>query len=287
MAHQKTPPVSPLGSRGLTQSRAEAASRLQERINLGRELQRAPIGTAREITQYEVASEKWTVFNNDLLKAVFISERIAREYRNVSLSSRAAKNDWDKLQIRRETIDGQIEKLESIHERLELYDEPTEQPEAAGEVLLSRDPSKVFVVHGHDEAASQTMARFLQKIELKAIILKEQPDQGFTIIEKFESYAGEVSFAVVLLTPDDVGGLTSGVTQTTRARQNVIFELGCFAGKLGRGKVCLLRKGEVEMPSDLYGVIYIDMDAAEGWKLKLIRELRTAELDFDANKVWE
>jgi predicted nucleotide-binding protein len=145
---------------------------------------------------------------------------------------------------------------------------------------------KVFVVHGHDEAAREAMARFLEKIELKAIILQEQPDQGFTIIEKFETYASQVSFAVVLLTPDDLGGPASAPAQAARARQNVIFELGYFVGKLGRGRACLLCKGEVEIPSDLYGVIYTDMDAAEGWKLKLVRELKAAGLDFDANKVW-
>jgi predicted nucleotide-binding protein len=66
----------------------------------------------------------------------------------------------------------------------------------------------------------------------------------------------------------------------------VIFELGYFAGKLGRGRACLLRKGEVEIPSDLYGVIYTDMDAADGWKIKLVRELKAAKLDFDANRMW-
>lgn len=145
---------------------------------------------------------------------------------------------------------------------------------------------KVFVVHGHDHGARDAVARFLEKIELNAIILQEQPDQGLTIIEKFENYAAQVGFAVVLLTPDDLGGVVSGSAQATRARQNVIFELGFFVGKLGRGRACLLRKGDIEIPSDLYGVIYTDLDAAEGWKLKLVKELKAAGLSFDANKVW-
>jgi hypothetical protein len=53
------------------------------------------------------------------------------------------------------------------------------------------DLSKVFVVHGHDDGARHAMARFLEKIELEAIILQEQPDQGLTIIEKFETYANQ------------------------------------------------------------------------------------------------
>lgn len=146
--------------------------------------------------------------------------------------------------------------------------------------------NKVFVVHGHDDAAKQALARFLEKVELEAIILHEQPDQGLTIIEKFESYASQVGFAVVLLTPDDLGAAKAAAVQTGRARQNVLFELGYFAGKLGRGRTCLLRKGDVEIPSDLYGVIYTDLDAGEGWKMKLVKEMKAAGLAFDANKVW-
>ncbi len=145
--------------------------------------------------------------------------------------------------------------------------------------------SKVFVVHGHDKGAKDAVARFLEKIELQAVILQEEPDQGLTIIEKFESYASQVGFAVVLLTPDDLAGPASASAQVSRARQNVIFELGYFAGKLGRGRACLLRKGEVEIPSDLYGVIYTDMDGSDGWKFKLARELKAAGLKFDADKL--
>lgn len=117
-------------------------------------------------------------------------------------------------------------------------------------------------------------------------MLKELPNQGQTIIEKFES-AADVGFAVVLLTPDDLASSAKSETLDARARQNVIFELGFFAGKLGRGRVCLLRKGHVEIPSDLYGVIYTDMDPADGWQTKLVRELKTAKLDFYPNKLWD
>jgi len=160
-------------------------------------------------------------------------------------------------------------------------------PVSAAKATAAIKPSnKVFVVHGHDDAAKEGLARFLEKMELEAVILHEQPDQGRTIIEKFEQYAGQVGFAVVLLTPDDLGAAKADPNQNVRARQNVVFELGYFAGKLGRGKTCLLRKGGVEMPSDLYGVIYTELDPADGWKMKLVKEMKAAGLVFDANKVW-
>lgn len=139
-------------------------------------------------------------------------------------------------------------------------------------------------MHGRDDGAREGVARFLEKIGLEAIILREQPNRGRTIIEKFVDYAREVGFAVVLLTPDDLGGAAATEAQLSRARQNVIFELGYFVGSLGRGRACLLRKGEVEIPSDLYGVVYTAMDGADGWKIELARELKAAGVEFDIGK---
>jgi predicted nucleotide-binding protein len=143
---------------------------------------------------------------------------------------------------------------------------------------------KVFVVHGHDESARETVARFLERLDLEPIILHEQASSGRTIIEKVERYS-EVAFAVVLLTPDDVGASKGKEgTLNPRARQNVILELGYFLGKLGRTHVTGLIKGDLEKPSDYDGVVYIQLDGPGAWRLQLARELKAAGLDVDLNK---
>jgi predicted nucleotide-binding protein len=142
---------------------------------------------------------------------------------------------------------------------------------------------KVFVVHGHDEEAKLAVARFLEKLRLEAVILSERPNEGRTIIEKFEKNS-EVGFAIVLLTPDDLGHKKDCPDQIRpRARQNVILELGYFVGRLSRSRVCALYKGSVEMPSDFHGVIYLPMDDGAGWKLKLASELKQAGIEIDLN----
>jgi len=198
----------------------------------------------------------------------------------------------DAHEAREYLAEGRLRSIALLQQAIRTLEDEITDLEPPGAVAASqvtarqRDLSKVFVVHGHDQGAREAAARFLEKIELEAIILREQPDQGLTVIEKFETYANQVGFAIVLLTPDDIGGAALAPAQASRARQNVIFELGYFAGKLGRGRACLLRKGEVEIPSDLYGVIYSEMDAAEGWKLKLAKELKAAGLKFDGDKVF-
>ena len=146
---------------------------------------------------------------------------------------------------------------------------------------------RVFVVHGHDEAARETVARFLERLKLVPVILHEQPNEGRTIIEKIEDHA-DVGFAVVLLTPDDVGALaTERDDLKPRARQNVILELGYFIGELGRERVCALKKGGVETPSDYDGVVYTELDEAGAWKIGLVKELKAAGFQVDANRVFK
>lgn len=104
---------------------------------------------------------------------------------------------------------------------------------------------RVFLVHGHDQAVLQEVARFLERLDQDVIILREQPNRGRTIIEKFEDY-GDVGFAVILLTPDDRGGPASDPpdAQCPRARQNVILELGYLPWPTGsESRVCPLSRG--------------------------------------------
>lgn len=143
---------------------------------------------------------------------------------------------------------------------------------------------RIFLVHGRDEGAKNTVARFLEKLDLQPVILDEQANRGQTIIEKFESHS-DVGFAIVLLTPDDEGGLRGGEKSGRhRARQNVIFELGFFIGRLGRQRVCALTKGSaMEIPSDYSGVVYIPLDDGGAWRYHLVKELKSAGFDVDAN----
>ena len=184
-------------------------------------------------------------------------------------------------------IEAAVIKLESLRDLLNerLADMAGASPSPTPSVSQQRPVGKrVFIVHGHDEAAKEIMARFVERLGLTPVILHEQPSSGNTIIEKLLAHM-DVDFTLVLLTPDDVGSLVSTPSSLkSRARQNVVFELGLFVGALGRKKVCALYKGDVELPSDYQGVLYVPMDDAGGWKLLLARKMRHAGLDIDMNK---
>ena len=146
------------------------------------------------------------------------------------------------------------------------------------------DFNRVFIVHGHDEALRETVARFITTIGLEPVILHEQANRGMTIIEKLVS-SENVGYAVVLLTPDDLGRKKSAAEEKPRARQNVILELGYFVGRLGRERVIAILKDEVEIPSDYMGVVYTQFDDGGGWRQELARELQSTGYAIDWNEV--
>ena len=136
---------------------------------------------------------------------------------------------------------------------------------------------RIFIVHGHDMEAVSSLKRYLRDTlgYPEPVVLAEQPSRGMTIIEKFEYYSEDSDIVFALFTPDDV-------TQTgaPRARQNVLFEYGFFLGRLGRrsGRVFLLHKGSAEIPSDLHGIIPVDIsNGIEAAGNTIQRELRALD----------
>lgn len=179
--------------------------------------------------------------------------------------------------------------LKSLTEQIQTYwDEPL--PKLPGQQEGSREGArapasrKVFIVHGHDDGTKASVARLLEKLELEPVVLHEQPTQGRTIIEKFEAHA-DVAFAAVLLTADDDGKAKTDSTLRSRARQNVILEMGFFLGRLGRTHVCVLFEDGVEIPSDYSGVLFVKLDNNGMWMYSVAKELRAAGLTVDLNKI--
>jgi len=151
------------------------------------------------------------------------------------------------------------------------------------EVVAKVKSNEIFIVHGHDNLALTQVARYLERLNFKPIILHEQSNSGRTIIEKIENYTN-VGFAVVLYTQCDVGGKDRDNLQP-RARQNVVFEHGYLIGKIGRNNVCALIKGTVEAPGDISGVVYTPMDDNEGWHFRLAKELKASGYTIDINQL--
>jgi predicted nucleotide-binding protein len=149
---------------------------------------------------------------------------------------------------------------------------------------------KVFVVYGHDATARTQLEAMLRRWGLEPLILDQLPSEGQTIIEKLESYTGDVGFAVVLATPDDEGHRIGHPDEKAcRARQNVVLELGMLLSTLGRRKVAILMKQseKMERPSDIQGLIYIPFkdDLAKEAGLLLAKEMTQQGYRIEVAKI--
>lgn len=139
-------------------------------------------------------------------------------------------------------------------------------------------PEKVFIVYGHDTEAREQLELLLRRLKLEPVILANLVAEGQTIIEMLEKHRSSVKYACVLLTPDDEGNKCDCPKEKKfRARQNVVLELGMFLSSLGRKRVAILHKGEVELPSDIHGLVYIPFQKrVSEVKQRLAAELQEA-----------
>jgi predicted nucleotide-binding protein len=143
-----------------------------------------------------------------------------------------------------------------------------------------RTGTVIFIVHGSETLRAESVARTVENATgRKTIILREQPNLGRTLMEKFEQHAAEASYAIIVLTADDKGCRATETDTRPRGRQNVILEMGYFYALLGRDHVSVLLQPGVEKPSDMDGIVYIAFDDDGAWKTELLRELQHARFD--------
>jgi hypothetical protein len=222
--------------------RSEAEAKITAQIQRGKEILEAHRRGELDDDNADIEKDKWTNYNKELLRRLFDDDKPAREYSRAAnavfteFSGNPFYGEPDPRLGRSQTdeeITAYINALDDLNRRLELFPEAVPLLDKHSQGHMERG-SEVFIVHGHDDGAKNTVARFIERIGLKPIVLHEQPDDGRTLIEKFEHYS-RVGFAVILMTPDDVGAsATSQEKLHPRARQNVILELGFFLGGLGR-----------------------------------------------------
>ena len=187
---------------------------------------------------------------------------------------------WERLPEVLADIQEKLRVLRAVEDRLDVYAATETRP-----VPHSTSPTApIFLVHGHDIARRELVRRFLETVtDRDVVVLADQPNRGQDILGKLLVHAQQAVFAVVLLTPDDEGGESGKEKRASRARQNVVFELGMFIGLLGRDRVAALNDPAVELPTDFSGVAYIPIDG-DSWQIELARELKAAGISVSLDR---
>lgn len=224
--------------------------------------------------------ERWHDYNKEIYKTSF--EISNNTYKHDYESCWAVIWGTDTINEYKENISRFINKMKGDIEKIDLI--PCGVPDnIKDKVCIDNDDIKsVFIVHGHDDAAINEVKVFLITLGLHPIILREQASGGKTIIEKIEEYTN-VGYSIVLYTACDEGKGKKETSYRDRARQNVVFEHGYLCSKLGRENVCALVKGNIEIPGDISGIVFISME--KGWEFEVAKELKRANYPIDINKL--
>lgn len=262
--------------------RGDAAWKLEKQISKGNELLSQPNASRAEIDLFIRDKQAWSDYNAELLRSLFTTTEMRNEYISIELAQESYVF-IDQIDAAIGDIKEKISFLHSIVQRLELIPEDI----ISGDRGLRTGPfnRRVFIVHGRHEGKREAVARLLMQLDMEPVILHEQPSKGQTLIEKIE-HNSDVGFTIVLLTGDDLGCMKGETDNLNpRARQNVVFELGYFFGLLGRKRVCALYESGVELPSDIQGLVYVQLDDQGRWKTSLAQELRAAGFDIDLAKL--
>lgn len=175
------------------------------------------------------------------------------------------------------------EKEDEIDQReKEIQKKEEEQEKKRKEEKLGND---ILVVHSHDDEAKDMTLGFIDELGLNPIILRDTPDSGTELFDRFEDHKN-IGFAIVVLNPDDIGETKIERCELRhRVNQSLIFELGFLVGKLGWNRVCALYEEGIDIPASNEGIIYVQMDKEGKWKKTIAREIKTAELEVEADKI--
>lgn len=245
-------------------------------------------------TAFMTAYAKWDDYNKEIYQSSFTVPNNTYWYQYDNQS-------WDHFYSQdivadyKKQIQRQITQMESDIEKVGLMECVAEVQPQKVVATFKKPTNDIFIVHGHNEEMKQTVARIVTKLGLNPIILHEQANEGKTIIDKFESNAENINFAIILLSGDDLAASVrdlEGVQKDEvverlekRARQNVVFEMGYFAGRLGGSHMFYLLQDGVAKPGDLDGLVYTPYDVAGAWKIGLVKELKACGYNVDANAI--
>lgn len=262
--------------------------------------------SGREKVVYQEDSERaftedyrrWNDRNIEIYRSSFTEPKSMYYYEYEQLighiwGSNTVKEYKDKIKLLSNHMQGDIE-------RVDLMECIIDASTNTSSLIVPDDVTKtitndIFIVHGHNEEMKQAVARTVSKLGCNPIILHEQVNEGRTIISKFEANAERVHFAIILLSGDDYAASVFDVERIKetdirallekRARQNVVFEMGYFYGKLGPSNMFFLLQDNVSKPGDLDGLVYTPYDAGGLWKFTLVKELKACGYSVDANSL--
>ncbi|MGH9822011.1 MAG: TIR domain-containing protein [Blastocatellia bacterium] len=234
-------------------TRAEAKAQLENQISKGRELAQVTINTEASLSQAQADYYTWSEYNEEMLRSLFDSDDVRDNYVGIVFAMGSPASIRERAQEHVTHVESKIRKLESIKDRLPLWEEAaTVKADAVIPRSTTAAAKRVFISHGRSEDWRQVQAYLEKDLNFQTLELAQAPNLGRTVLQKLWEESGKCSLAVIIMTGDD-----TSVEDVPRARENVIHEIGFFQGRFGLAGVCLLHEEGTNIPSNIHGLVYI------------------------------
>lgn len=251
----------------LAVAREEARRRLEEHIAKGKELYSRSIATHEQLEAAEFESDKWSDRALALLNMLFDSTAMHDEFYQLDygpiLISAGPTSLRDDIETFRSPVARKINKLESIVDRLDLFQEPanlsnqSKKPQSGAQHKQINANARPRIFIG-SSVEGLPIARIIQsefQHEAEPVIWNQGLFAvGKLTFERLEEIIKEFDYSVFVFTPDDKTWKRGEKVVTVR--DNVLFELGLFTGSLTRFRsfVVMPRNTNLGLPSDLLGL---------------------------------
>ena len=133
-----------------------------------------------------------------------------------------------------------------------VEDEDSATPTATGVTPEAPSPEirpRIFIGHGRSAQWRDLKDHLTDKHGYQVNAYEVGVRSGYTITHILGEMLTESSFALIVMTDDD-----ETADGQTRARQNVVHELGLFQGRLGFNRAIMVAESELEAFSNIDGV---------------------------------
>jgi hypothetical protein len=148
-------------------------------------------------------------------------------------------------------------------------------------------PGKILLLQTGGDDITFAVTALMDKIGIDVVMLEE--DSPIKVEEV--ALKNVISFTLMCVSSGQRGGLSglTAVIAKPRPKHETAFKLGLLVGRLGAGKVAILYSGEkpLDIPEDLFGVLYLPYQEEGGWQIGLLKLLKSNGFTVDANLLFE
>ena len=225
-------------------NKAEASERISKQIDKGKELLQTQPSSEPEFDELMGDTRKWTDYNKTLFDTLF-DESPLSDLHGSTFFGITGRNLNEKIISHRKSIEGWINELESVYDRLELYEELPNNTQHT----MNNENKKIFIGHGRSDIWRELKDFIVDTLGLEYDEFNRISPAGKATSDRLKEMLKESSIAFLIMTGED-----EQADGSLHARENVIHEAGLFQGKVGFERaIILLEKGCQEF-SNIHGL---------------------------------